>query len=343
MGRNYLKEKSVSSFKKTSILFLKISISSGLIVWVLVRQISFSELIDIVAELNTWLLLLAFSIHLFGILFSGLRWQKLLKSQGVHVKLLSLIDSIIIGSFFNLFMPTRIGGDLFRVNDLSRACKSMSRSAASVFVERLLGISVLFFFAICASLIRLTKSKEIPAIWIGLTIGILGIVAILFVLKSQFASRLILLLPLPKLRKKLITELQIFRENTMSLLSQREVLVWGLWYSFILQINVVIHFWIIGMAIGFNIPMLDYFFIIPVQLTILMLPSINGIGLREISSIVLFGFYGIVATEAATFAFIDLLMMLAFGIIGCFLFLFRSSKPQSFESLPSCKPESLNV
>ena len=94
----------------------------------------------------------------------------------------------------------------------------------------------------------------------------------------------------------------------------------------------MLHFWLIGEALGYGIPLLDYFFLIPVQLVILMLPTINGIGLREVSSIVLFGFYGIMSTEAAMFGFIDLAMMLIIGFIGWLRFISRSSYPMDVDT-----------
>ncbi|MBC2696069.1 MAG: flippase-like domain-containing protein [Desulfobacteraceae bacterium] len=309
--------------------FLKIAISCSLITWVLVYQVKLSELLGVVEMANIWLLLLAFSMHLIGFLFSGLRWQRLLKSQMVYVKLLPLIDSYLVGSFFNVFMPTRIGGDVVRVKDLRRATKSMSLSASSVFVERFLGISVLLFFALCASLIRLPLAKQIPAIWIGLSFAVIGLVLFLLAMFSQFISLFIGFIPLKKLRNKILIAWKVFRDNTVWLLSRREALVWGLWYSILLQLNVVIHFWVIGEALGYKIALLDYFFLIPIQLVILMLPTINGIGLREASSIVLFGFYGVGASQAAAFAFIDLAMMLAIGLIGWVRFLTRRSIPKN--------------
>jgi len=297
-------------------------------------QVDLSELIAVVARVDHSLLLLAFGMHSLGFLFSALRWQKLLESQGVHVRLLPLIDSYLVGSFFNVFMPTRIGGDVVRVSDLRRATESISRSASSVFVERFLGMSVLLVFALSASLLRLPLAQKIPAIWAGIGIALFGLVVLLSSLYLPFLGQLMLLIPLPKLRTKCLAVWQTFSENARVVLSQREPVFWGLWYSFLLQINVVAHFWIIGEALGFGIPLLDYFFLIPVQLVVLMLPAINGIGLREASSIVLFGFYGIAATEAATFGLIDLAMMFALGLVGSFRYLFRRSIPESYELGP---------
>ena len=329
MRKNSIGNRFPYSHTQIAVFLVKISISGGLVAWIFISQVNLSELLNVVAGVDLRLLLLAFGMHSLGFVFSALRWQKLLKSQDVYVKLLPLIDSYLVGSFFNVFMPTRIGGDVVRVSDLRRATKSISRSASSVFVERLLGISVLFFFALCASLIRLPLAKQIPAIWIGLSVGVLGLVLLLLAMFSQFISLFIGFIPLEKLRNKMLIEWKMFRDNAALLLLRREALAWGLWYSILVQLNVVIHFWVIGEALGYNIALLDYFFLIPIQLVILMLPTINGIGLREASSIVLFGFYGVASSQAATFAFLDLAMMLAVGLIGWVRFLTRRSVPTS--------------
>lgn len=313
---------------------VKLSVSIILMAWVLLYQVDYTKLFDLLKRIDIWLLLLAFILHFPGYIFSALRWQKLLESQHVHVKLLALLDSYIIGSFFNVFMPTRVGGDIFRVNDLRQASKSFSKSASFIFVERFLGMSILLFFALCVSLIRLPIAKKIPIIWFGLTVGILGLSAIIVSIFSKLPEKIIRFIPKQKLRDKVLYEWATFRTSVGFLISHKEILAWGLWYSLLLQLNVVIYFWITGEALGFDISLLDYFFLIPVQLVILMLPTINGIGLREVSSIVLFGFYGIMATEAAMFGFIDFAMLLVIGFIGWLRFMTRRSIPQGIEPSP---------
>ena len=163
----------------------------------------------------------------------------------------------------------------------------------------------------------------------------LGPVILFSILYSKIIDQLIRVIPLTKAQFKIVSEWQIFRTNALLLLSTRGSLTWGIWYSFLLQINVVIHYWIIGKALGFNIPLLNYFFLIPIQVVILMLPSINGIGLREVSSIVLFGYYGVAATEAAIFGFVDLAIMLVIGLIGWLRFLTRRSLSQNNDKVPA--------
>lgn len=330
---NNTPEKMPSGLKKSVFFVVKLAVSCCLMMWVVIYQIDWSDFFTLMSETNIPLLFLAFGMRFLGFIFSSLRWQKLLQSQTVRIKFSSLFDSYIIASFFNLFMPTRIGGDIFRINDIRRVSKSISQSASSVFVERFLGIFILIVFAFFASLAQFSLAKENPTIWIGLTIFILVMTTLILSLYLKVVGRLIIFIPFDSVREILLSQWNTFRDNTLYLLSNRKALSFGIWYSFLLQVNVVVHYWIIGESLGFNLPLVQYFIIIPIQLMVLMLPSINGIGLREVSSIVLFGYYGIHATDAATFGFVDLAMMLAVGVIGCFRFIVRRTALRDAESL----------
>ena len=79
------------------------------------------------------------------------------------------------------------------------------------------------------------------------------------------------------------------------------------------------------MALGFSVPFLDYFFLIPIQHVLLMLPAINGLGIRESANIILLGHYGISASEAAAFSMLDLGMLLIVAVVGWLRFLMRRS------------------
>jgi len=305
--------------------FLKIVISLGLITWILIYKVNWGRLINAFSEVEIPLLLAAFCMHIIGFLISALRWQKLLKSQGVSVKLLLLINSYLVASFFNFFMPTRIGGDVIRVSDLRGASGSLMKSASIVLFERFMGISILFFFALAASLFRIPLAKEVPAIWFGLAMGILGILMFFLFMYSPILGRILPYIPSSKMRDKIAAKGKEFSRIVKQLLLKRDVLALGLGYSFILQVNVILHFWLVGKSLGFDIPLLDYFFLIPIQLVILMLPTINGIGVREASSIILFGFYSISPARAVAFGFLDLAMRLVIAIIGWFRFITRRS------------------
>src|SRR3546814_7868738 len=84
----------------------------------------------------------------------------MLRRQDVRVRLLPLIDSCVVSCFYNMILPTRVGGDVARILDLRGANNSLAKSASSVLVERLFGISILFIFAVVAALLRLPLARS---------------------------------------------------------------------------------------------------------------------------------------------------------------------------------------
>src|SRR3989304_4390275 len=51
--------------------------------------------------------------RLIGLLISAYRWKLLLRAQSVEAPTLDLLQSYLIGGFFNNFLPTRVGGDVY--------------------------------------------------------------------------------------------------------------------------------------------------------------------------------------------------------------------------------------
>ncbi len=311
------------ALKISKITAAKILISFGLLTWLLMTQIDYSKLGNIFIKVDIGLLFVVLLIRIIGYFVSALRWQKMLQCQGVVVKLMPLYYSYIVSTFFNLFLPTNVGGDVIRASDLRLANNSFYASAATVVVERFLGISTLFLFALIASLARLSQAQQIHTIWIGISLGFFVLMSFVFIIYTRYATFFIKLIPNRKLSEKINYGWQEFRNSAMPLLKNTRANIWGISYSILLQLLVIVQFYIIGKALDFKVPMLDYFFLMPIQLVLLMLPTINGIGLRDGSNIILFGLYGISSTDAVAFGFIDFGMMILFGIMGWIRFITR--------------------
>jgi hypothetical protein len=101
----------------------------------------------------------------------------------------------------------------------------------------------------------------------------------------------------------------------------RRVFFWAL----LLQLNVVLHYYLIGQALKLErIPLLDYFFSIPIMLFLLSFPvSINGMGVRDLFLIQLFIYYGYPAQVAIAFSLLEVAFNLLLGISGGLIYIFR--------------------
>jgi uncharacterized membrane protein YbhN (UPF0104 family) len=94
--------------------------------------------------------------------------------------------------------------------------------------------------------------------------------------------------------------------------------------SLLLQVNVVVSYYLMALSLGLPVPFLNYFLIIPAALLVMMAPvSINGIGLREGAFAFFFGLFGVGRAEAVAFAWIAYGVLLIQGLLGGLVYAFR--------------------
>jgi uncharacterized protein (TIRG00374 family) len=304
-------------------LLLKLLFSFAILVFILIKQTSFRDILAVLKTVNPLWLLIAFSLHTFGLFSSAIRWQILAKAQGDDIPLGYLAKSYLVGQFFNNFLPTNFGGDIVRIWDGSRYCKSVVKSSAIVVVERFTGISVLFLMAVVGSLFRLEMAQKIPVIWVALLLGALGFgaTAVFFL---PFAGRLLASLPLRGFPDKLRNKTLLFRETILFYRTQAKPFLRATLWAFLLQVNVVFYYFLIGKGLHLHIHFVDYFIFIPLVLIIQTIPiTISGLGLREESYIEIFRFYGIPAQAAVSFSLIGVAFNLIIGMIGGIIYVTR--------------------
>jgi len=268
--------------KKNIIKFiLKFIFSFSLIVILLTYKTSITETLNILKGADPFWLLTSFLLHALGLFISAFRWQILIKAQGDQARLSFLAKSYLVGAFFNNFLPSRIGGDVSRIHDGSRYSQTLLKSSAIILVERLSGIIVLLVFASVASFFRISIAREIPIVWISLLLGLLGLLLI-FIFFTPFADRLIKKIPDKKLLTKIKSKIFDFKNIILQYKDKKIALAKTLFWAFLLQINVILHFFLIGKALHLQIQFFDYFIFIPIVLLIQLIPvTINGLGLRE--------------------------------------------------------------
>jgi uncharacterized protein (TIRG00374 family) len=312
--------------KTKNILFLafKIIFSFSILAFLLFREVRIKNIPDALKDINLLLLVLSFSLHALGLLISAYRWQILIHAQEDDVPLGFLAKSYLVGNFFNLFLPTRFGGDVMRIWDGSRYSRSILKSSAIVLVERFTGIIILLSFAFGVSLLRLDMAKKLPVIWVSLLVGFLGLLAVLLFL-TPLAHILLRRIPEKGILTKIKTKVVELREIILVYRKKRAAFFKALFWALLLQINVILHYYLAGRAFHLEIPLLDYFIFIPIILLILTIPvTISGLGLREMLFIQIFSTYGIADYTAFSFSLVaDFVFTLIIGIIGGFIFIMR--------------------
>jgi uncharacterized protein (TIRG00374 family) len=310
--------------KKDLFVFtLKCVFSVSVLAYILFSQTSLEDIFVTIKQASLLLLGISFSLHALGLVISAIRWQILIKAQDDWVPVGFLAKSYLVGSFFNLFLPTRIGGDVVRIWDGSRYSKSLIKSSAIVLVERLSGVIVLFLFAFCSSLLRLDMAQRFPVIWVALILSFFGL-GLFTLFLTPLLDLILGKLPEKRPFNTIIQKIGQFRETILFYRKRKGALGKAFFWAALLQINVIIHYYLIGEAIHLDIALLDYFIFIPIVHLVLLIPiTINGLGLREGAYLEIFRYYGISSAAAISFSWIDLAFMLIVGILGGIIYVFR--------------------
>lgn len=315
-------------FKNNLLILGKVLFSVGLIAWLL-NGADFETIWITVKTADAGYLIAAFCMFYIGYVVIALRWQLLLKAQNIHAPLSYLLESFTIAMLFNNLLPSTIGGDAYRMYDIWKIGGNKSQSVSIILIDRCFGMFALVCYGFVAALLASEVRDAVP----GLVFYLGSIIAAMLIfmwmvfgsgagILDWFLNLQTGLLSLPqRIVRKLTSGLNLFR-------GRGDVLIRALFLSFVLQLNVIIHFIIVTYALGIEIPWSGMFVIIPLATLIMLLPvSINGVGVREAIFVFFFALYGVMAESAIAFAWVALAMLLAQGVIGGIVFILRRRRP----------------
>jgi hypothetical protein len=281
-------------------------------------------------RLNWWLAALA----VYGVaqLLSAVRWQMLSRPLGFPQPLRYFLGYYFIGMFFNLMLPTSVGGDVVRALYLDQGSGRRLPAFVSVFVERCSGLMVLL--ALAAAGVMLAP-MPLPAwvsesVWGTLAIFVLAGAGAWFYcgwrtaaggLEEQECAR----------APRRFRVLQSAVRNLQSALATRpSLLVTTTLLSLGVQAANVVLVWLVGEGIGADVPPAYYWIVVPmVSLMQVVLPSLNGHGVREGGLILFLGPVGVPASTALALGFLWFAVMATASLTGGLVYLFgRFPRPE---------------
>ncbi|MFH0738422.1 MAG: lysylphosphatidylglycerol synthase transmembrane domain-containing protein [Candidatus Omnitrophota bacterium] len=302
-------------FKKALSILARISISVALLFF-LFREVDKKSTLEIVKHSNIYLLFLAFFVLFLSGIIALFRWEMLLKATKINLSLRRVIASFSGGIFFNLFLPSTIGGDVVRSIDLSSHTQKPKEVMATVFLDRLSGYVGLVLVSLF-SVIFGRRFIEDKSVLIAVAVITLILIAILLVLFNRFIySKISLLLHSPnagrirELIQGLHREIHYFRDKKMVLFN-------NLLFSLVIQVLLPITSYITALSLGVNINPVYFFIFIPVISAITLLPiSIGGLGVRENITVLFFASVGMSHDLALAISLLNSFFILIFGLIG---------------------------
>lgn len=131
---------------------LKFAIGIGLIVLLYFFLPERAELWQRLVTANRGLLALGALCYTGAVALSGLKWGVLLRAVGIEVATPRLLGYQWLAEFFNNFLPAQVGGDVMRGYALASDTQRRADAAASVLIDRFLGLLVFMLAALVASM-----------------------------------------------------------------------------------------------------------------------------------------------------------------------------------------------
>ena len=141
------------SKNKHIFVFLRIAVVLGGIIWAatwLCAEDRWSKLAATFLRMNVWVFAGTIGIFFAAHIVVAFRWGLLLKTQSIFIGFWPAVKLVLLGWFYNNFMPGSVGGDLIRAWYVTKHTDKRFEAALSVFVDRAIGLlSTLLIAAFC--------------------------------------------------------------------------------------------------------------------------------------------------------------------------------------------------
>jgi glycosyltransferase 2 family protein len=298
----------------------------GLLVW----RIEWGKVAEAFESLDAKYWLLALGLYLATQGVSAVRWQILGHTLGLGGRWRDYLAHYFVGMFFNLVLPTSVGGDVVRAWYLGRPSQPLPRSPEaeearatgrrtaaflSVLADRVNGFAVLIFVACAAAVCCPTP---LPS-WILATVAGMGAACLLGLAAMPLLPWLRQRLPLPERVSQLMDAADLFRRD-------RRGMLYVTLLSLVVQLANIVLAWLVGEGLGLGIPFLYYGVLIPLVSILTLLPiSLNGMGLREAGTVLLLGPLNVSSASAVTLSLLIFAVYTAASLMGGVVYLFDPS------------------
>ena len=274
---------------------LKVILSLGLIVFVL-AEVHLPTLMARLTAAHLGLVALAMLVFWLAMTINALKWYTLLRSQQLNVPFVALLDYTFVGFFFNNVLPANIGGDLMRGYGLTRYTERIAPAAASVILDRIIGLAAYMSTAAVAALVvvYVTGRQELRVLAWAAVAAVAVLAVLVGILLSRRLRRLIdrllantFLHPLARMWSALSLAFAAYRFQYRALAQAFGIGLLGI------ASTTTVNF-ILAESLGGGIPLLHVLLFTPLIALVLIVPiSVGGLGLNQVAYPFFYGLVGV--------------------------------------------------
>jgi len=296
------------------------------------------EIMQILKQCDVVLVICAVIIYFCSTAMVASRLRIVFKMQDIQFNFFTVLRLSFLGYFFNMFLPTSIGGDIVKMYYAAQYSGEKAKSFTAILVDRIIGFSTLVMLS-TLSVIFFRDAITSPCVFFIIVFFLCSILfTALFFSNKQFASFFTfvkVVLPSQNIQDKI----KRFYALIHSCRNCKRAIVFTIFLSLLFQMIIIIDNYILARALHINLSISIFFLLIPLVCIFCLLPSINGLGIREGAFIYFFSFFTSPENAFALSLLADVLIY-SVSIFGFFVYLFtgkvryRDIKNAHYENIP---------
>jgi len=249
---------------------------SALLIYFAFRKADLPQLWSNLASVSWQLVTVLVLLNIISMLIGGLRWA-ILVLGGANLKdILIFTKASFTGSFYSLFFPSSVGGDLLKWTTLLKNYPQISKLklAGTALIDRVIGFSAFSLMAMISLILGKILKYQFPGIlfWLFLGINIALIIFYLFVFRLNFEK----MAGKYKFLNKLLEIVDLLKN------SNKKRIILCFLISMLAQPFWMMISWYLFNSLWIDLKLIQVFIFMPIISLILTLPiSWAGFGARE--------------------------------------------------------------
>ncbi len=302
-------------------------ISLALLTWIF-RGLDRHAFRALFAGLPLWFYVVSLAVVLSGLVLYAWRWWLVLTITGADVPLSTAVRQYFVGIFVNNFLPSTVGGDLAKVYYIGRH-HGYRAVAASVIVDRVLGVGILATLAAAAAWLSMNDSPRLVASRLLVTAIAAGLSLVVALVVFGTGGLARWLDPLGPRAVALATHAQQFRLDMAAPLKRPVIMAQAIFAVLTYFVGLTLVYLAFLTEQSIALPSFTALFTVVATTAVLSnVPiSMNGLGVREQLHVWLLAPLGIPAEVALAISLLLFAHLLVASVVGLVLWLRTPALP----------------
>lgn len=270
---------------------VKIALTVG-VFWYLLGKIDLADAWEQAKGIDPGMLAASVAVLMVQFPIGARRWLSVLTALQAPIPFRRALAIYYIGCFFNLALPSSVGGDAVRMWFGRRAGLSLGAAVNSVMIERVATVFGLVLLVAAMQPVLMRRVVDLPGAWVFPALTAFSIAGIVVLMQLD---RLPGRLHRWKVVRGLAALARDARRTFLDLRSAVRTLIWAV----LGHINLSLTVYLLALGLDIDVGVLDCLALVPPVILVTTLPiSIAGWGVREGAMIAAFGFAGVPAHSA---------------------------------------------